>query len=300
MTSLTIAGALEESRRERQQSTPAPIRIAAAVELARLGYFVVPVLRSNKRPPFETGPGHATAATRDPEQIAAWFEANLWEIALVLHLSGHVAIDVDIKPPRQAQTIAWFRKLEAIAGGFVGRTASQRTPSGGWHYLFREPSGVDLRSQLAPTIELQRHILVVAPSCGRRWIRHPATGVLPFPEPLIPRARRRTGEPLSAHRRRQASSSQASIHGLIRTVESAYDGNRNRTLYWAACRLHEREHADTDESDLIFAAAASGLPLDEAIRTVESARRMVGNPYSGRSPEANPPIAGNDSREVRS
>jgi len=249
----------------------------AAVHLAALGFHVLPIVAGQKRPPFQTGPGHRDAATRDVETICRWFIQHAdWDVALVLHMSGHVAIDVDLKDGRKDQTIRWLQKFEAMAGGrFADQTACQVTPKGGWHYIFEAPEGVDLRSRLAPTIELQRHILVVAPSAGRRWINHPETGVAPFPQALVPRATRPAGEPLSAHHRARNTRSQKSIAGLIRTVEAALEGNRNSTLYWAACALLEQPHSETDMADLVFAATCSGLPLEEAIRTSESASRRM-------------------------
>jgi hypothetical protein len=72
------------------------------------------------------------------------------------------------------------------------------------------------------------------------------------------------------------------LAGLVRTVASAQVENRNKTLYWAACRV--RDHADRGEIDvgearaqLIAAAESTGLSEFEIERTIRSAldRRAV-------------------------
>lgn len=275
----TLAGALQDQSTQRFDVDPG-IAVAAAIELAAIGFHIVPIVPGLKRPPFKTGPGHAEAATRDPEQLAAWFEHGRWEIGLVLHLSGHIALDVDIRRETAAKTIATFTRLEALAypsepgsGRLAPRfgdvTATQVTPSRGWHFIFQLPdhvNGDDIRSRLAPHIELQRHILVVAPTRGRRWIRHPQHGIATFPSALLERAH----APRKPAQRGRVRGRRPSITGLLHTISTAGDGNRNRALYWAACRLAESAWAEGDPDQLVLAAVEAGLPIEEAIRTTEN------------------------------
>lgn len=278
VTVTTLTAALNDQA-DRYALDPG-ITIAAAIELAAIGFHIVPIVPGLKRPPFKTGPGHADAATRDSEQLAAWFETSRWEIGLVLHLSGHIAIDVDLRRETSTKTIVAFTRLEALAypphpdsGPFTRRfsdmTATQVTPKHGWHYIFQLPEGTDggtLRSQLAPNVELQRHILVVAPSRGRRWIRHPHQGIATFPDVLLDRAR----APRPPTRGLDRGTRRANITGLLHTITTAGPGNRNRALYWAACRLAESAWVEGDPDQLVVAAVESGLSMDEAIRTTES------------------------------
>lgn len=278
------------------------VTIAAACELAAIGFHIVPIMPGLKRPPFKTGPGHAEAATRDPEQLAAWFQRGHWEIGLVLHLSGHIAIDVDLHRETAAKTIAAFTRLEALAyppqpgsGPFNRRfgdeTATQVTPKRGWHYIFQLPEGTDggtLRSQLVPHVELQRHILVVAPSRGRRWTRHPHQGIAPFPDVLLERAR----APRPLARGLVPGARRPNLNGLLHTIRTAGEGNRNRALYWAACRLAESAWIEGDPDQLVVAAIESGLSADESFRTVENglhlseARSAYFDPSTGRASNA--------------
>jgi hypothetical protein len=67
-----------------------------------------------------------------------------------------------------------------------------------------------------------------------------------------------------------------SIAGLIRIVDTARAGNRNKALYWAACRLDENIDSKAAQS-LINAAVRAGLSEAEAIATVRSALRQGGD-----------------------
>jgi hypothetical protein len=72
-----------------------------------------------------------------------------------------------------------------------------------------------------------------------------------------------------------------SMLGLIRTVISAVDGERNSVTFWAACRVGEMVVAgDISESqaiaELVAAAGHVGLPQHEALRTIESGLKTAG------------------------
>jgi hypothetical protein len=63
------------------------------------------------------------------------------------------------------------------------------------------------------------------------------------------------------------------VAGLARAVESAPEGQRNTTLYWASCRVAEMDPADRDAAldVLMHAAGCAGLSAREVSRTIESA-----------------------------
>lgn len=68
------------------------------------------------------------------------------------------------------------------------------------------------------------------------------------------------------------------IEGIVRSVAAAANGNRNAALYWGSCRMAEliALHAidqETARSLLEDAAAAAGLPPNEAAATVRSGLR---------------------------
>jgi hypothetical protein len=65
------------------------------------------------------------------------------------------------------------------------------------------------------------------------------------------------------------------LRGLVRTVASASEGQRNSILFWASCRAGEalRDGKATEDfltSVLLEAAMHAGLPQREALRTIIS------------------------------
>jgi len=65
------------------------------------------------------------------------------------------------------------------------------------------------------------------------------------------------------------------LGGLVRTVNDATVGQRNAVLFWAGCRLAEREAGAADAAGgrelLREAALAAGLGEAEVERTLDSA-----------------------------
>jgi hypothetical protein len=73
------------------------------------------------------------------------------------------------------------------------------------------------------------------------------------------------------------------IAGLIRTVENATkEDNRNKALYWAACRVAESPDIDraAAAADLEQAAIRAGLSAKEAAATVRSGLRHQGGAHA--------------------
>jgi hypothetical protein len=64
------------------------------------------------------------------------------------------------------------------------------------------------------------------------------------------------------------------IRPLIDFVANATDGNRNNSLYWAACRLSEAGSlTPSAEAALLDAAIAAGMERQKALATIQSAAR---------------------------
>ena len=63
--------------------------------------------------------------------------------------------------------------------------------------------------------------------------------------------------------------------GLVAFVSRLEEGERNRGLFWAACRAVDEDHVETLD-DLVAAAIGTGLSKTEAARTVASAVRRAG------------------------
>lgn len=62
------------------------------------------------------------------------------------------------------------------------------------------------------------------------------------------------------------------VVGLVKFVESLQPGERDKGLFWAACRGYAD---DLDTAPLVTAAVKTGLPRDKAQSTVESAAKHI-------------------------
>jgi hypothetical protein len=72
---------------------------------------------------------------------------------------------------------------------------------------------------------------------------------------------------------------QADTTRLAGWVARLPEGNRNAGLFWAACRAVEAEQPGALDA-LASAAQAAGLPEQEIVRTIASARRSAGRERS--------------------
>jgi hypothetical protein len=91
-------------------------------------------------------------------------------------------------------------------------------------------------------------------------------GALPDPAVAVPRVPRPD--------RPVAGNTDAALDGLIRTVAEAPEGNRNASLYWAACRLRDDERTVNPRGGreaLRQAALSAGLGEHEVDATLSSA-----------------------------
>ncbi len=77
---------------------------------------------------------------------------------------------------------------------------------------------------------------------------------------------------------RPAVAASGRFGGLVHTVETAPEGQRNNILYWASCRVREMVTAGEVGADgatafLVSAAVAAGLPERDARKTIASGMR---------------------------
>jgi hypothetical protein len=131
--------------------------------------------------------------------------------------------------------------------------------------------GVDVRGDGGyiiwwPAIGLEVIDAALAPIPG--WIVDRLNPPPPAPSPKSPNpALPRTNE----HK----------LRGILRTILSSPEGERNARTFWAACRLAEMvaDHSLSRDTALrlaIDAAVHVGLSQSEAARTAESAFRTIG------------------------
>lgn len=249
---------------------------------ANCHYAVFPVGSSKlpTRPSKEGGKGFHDAS-QNPDEIQWLWER--WPGPLVGIATGAVSnlAVLDIDAPRHPEARAWWRQYHPH---LTSRT--YRTRSGGLHLYFRpegelrcsegkgELHGVDVRANGGYAI----HWASAGYEClaldgdfhGRisPWPAWLTKMIWPPPEPVPVRPRSTivfTG-----------SHDAAGVAGLLRTVRSAAEGQRNGKLNWAAFRMRDLidRGAISDtlaRQELVAAALDAGLPSAEAIRTITSA-----------------------------
>ncbi len=254
---------------------------AAARSLAAAGVPVFPCESDGKRPLTRRG---FLDATSDPEQVAQWWsrtpEAN---IGLATGApSGVVVVDVDVHGPVDGR-VAWRR---ASAAGLVdGAGLLVRTPTGGAHAYFPATSGTEQRSWQAANAGVDFRgdggYIIAPPS--RRTIdsilrRYEITDLAAHSIGPVDAARLRDFlDPRPAPPRRNDGSVVAvDAERLASWVASRSEGERNRGLFWAACRLAENGTPPSDVLDVLGPAAAqAGLSEREITTTVRSAYRAT-------------------------
>ena len=254
---------------------------AAARSLAAAGVPVFPCESDGKRPLTRRG---FLDATSDPEQVAQWWsrtpEAN---IGLATGApSGVVVVDVDVHGPVDGR-VAWRR---ASSEGLVdGAGLLVRTPTGGAHTYFPATSGTEQRSWQAANAGVDFRgdggYIIAPPS--RRTIdsilrRYEITDLAAHSIGPVDAARLRDFlDPRPAPPRRNDGSVVAvDAERLASWVASRSEGERNRGLFWAACRLAENGTPPSDVLDVLGPAAAqAGLSEREITTTVRSAYRAT-------------------------
>lgn len=267
-----------------------PARAAARFAAARVPVF--PCAPSQKRPLTPRG---FHDATTDPAQVAAWWRR--WPTANLGMPTGAVSgvevVDVDYKPGGSG----FARFGDARAAGLVpGWLALVRTPSGGMHAYF--PADPD-RSQ--PSWQAARaHVdfrgdggyVVIPPSTvttgdGVRGSYTLLAPSAPKAGPVDAAALRDFLDPRPQHRAWQGGASRVLDAGrLAGWVAALGEGERNRGLFWAACRLAEAGVAPGDAwASLAPAAEHAGLGVRETSATIRSAYRTT-HPMSSRERSA--------------
>lgn len=255
----------------------------AAAAYAAAGLAVLPCVPRGKRPLTRHG---LSEASSDLERIASWWarwpEAN---IGLATgRPGGFDVLDVDVRPSGSG-----FAALaRARTAGLVeGWAAVVRSPSGGLHLYFpcdgdRVQSSWALAAAHVDLLAAGRYV-IAAPSQastgeGRRR-GYTVIASASEARPLDGAALRELLAPAPRRGRRQSGALGGELSGqrLAGWLACQPEGNRNRALYWAACRQAEAGIAQERARDLLGAAAArAGLGEREIEATVASAFRTLG------------------------
>lgn len=186
--------------------------------------------------------------------------------------SGLAVLDIDRK---HREAIDWWR-----ANRHRLATRTHRTRGGGVHYLFHSVDAALRNSESARV----RGVDVRA--AGGYLIWWPAAGLpvlldvplAPWPAWLTKEVQRVKQRPVSQWR---GEPRPGAIAGLTRFVLRAQEGERNRCVFWAACRAGELVRTGKLNSGLavallVDAAVSAGLPAGEARATVRSGLRTGG------------------------
>lgn len=148
--------------------------LRAALDLARRGIPVFPVVPGEKRPLIQGG---RNAASLNPDRVREWWEGSP-RAGIGVPTgpeSGWAVLDID-RDARGADTM-----LDLVARhGRPPDTARQRTRSGGWHLIFRypPPDVGEVRSRaghLGAGIDTRGRggYVIVAPTPGYTWLAPP-------------------------------------------------------------------------------------------------------------------------------
>ena len=267
-----------------------PLPRAAGV-LAASGLPVFPCVPGGKRP--LTPHGFHDAST-DPRQVASWWRR--WPTANIGlptgSASGVEVVDVDRKGSGTGFPAFERARRAGMADGWV---ALVRTPSGGAHFYYpADPARPQSSWQAAPArIDFRGEggYVIVPPSvvvtddlrAGYALIGEPHHAVAPVDATAL----RNLIDPHPA-------SSMPRALGVIRDgdaerlavwVAARGEGERNRGLFWAACRLAEAGVSPVVALDSLGPAAENaGLPPREVAVTIHSAyRAALATPAGGGS-----------------
>lgn len=269
---------------------------AAARKYADAGVPVFPCVAGGKRPLTAHGFHDASA---DPARVTRWWAR--WPNANIGMPTGSVSgvevVDVDVHG-----VIRGFTAFErARAEGLIDRWAALvRTPSGGVHAYYPahpelvQPSwqvpsaGVDFRGTggyvvVPPSVVTEGESPYALVATGKRE-----------PAPVDARALRDFLEP---HRmwapalvRGIGLRTGIDVERIARWIATRDEGERNRGLFWASCRLAESGFAPESIGAVLGPAAErAGLPAPEVAATIRSAYRTASTSAASPSPRVDEP-----------
>lgn len=273
-TALPDAGAFTSASR-------LPLSLAAA-EYAAAGLAVFPCAPGAKRPLTRHG---FTEASSDPERVAGWWRR--WPDANVGLPTGRPGgfdvLDIDVHPAGSG--FAALRRARQ-AGLVDGWAVLVRSPSGGVHLYFPVDPEHAQRSWALPRAHVDLRGLggyVIAPPSqvvtdegARRGYRMIAAG--DSRRPIEAHELRRLLDPPRSRPPARPGVAWCGRSGerLGAWLAGQQEGNRNRALFWAACRQAEAGVPEDEARDVLGSAAArTGLGEREIDTTLASAYRTL-------------------------
>lgn len=133
-----------------------------AIELAKQGYAVYPLIENTKKPP--KGVAGYKAATIDQGTIFTWFEKHpAYNLGLQLDSSDLLVVDVDMHDPTKNgrnSLVQLFKQGQTLPSD----TYIEGTANGGLHYFLKYAGAKVRKVDVWPGIDLLSDFTVIAPS----------------------------------------------------------------------------------------------------------------------------------------
>lgn len=277
-----------------------PTLADAAQRYATLGVPVFPCAQGGKQPLTPNGFHDATA---NPRIVHAWWqrhpEAN---IGLPTGRAiGVVVVDVDLHAGGSGFAGFERARAEGLAGGWGWLV---RTPSGGIHAYYPGQRNREQRSWQVPSAHVDFRGdggYVIAPP-SRIEVEgttrtYEVIAVTTQPTTSVDATKLRSflepRRPAPAFPPPGFPANGCCPEALARTVAHTAEGGRNRTLFWASCRMVEDGLTRDDAlAYLMPAAQHAGLGDREIETTVASAFRIASRLGPGSRPGPTRPIEG--------
>jgi Bifunctional DNA primase/polymerase, N-terminal len=254
--------------------------LSAARTLGGMGYACFPC-RADKTPATRNGFKAAVKELRAIEDLWHRYPGELVGVATGA-MSDASVVDIDAKHNTVRQW--WTEHRDRLLPARV-----HRTRSGGLHVVYRHRPGLNCStSRIAHGIDVRADggYIIWWPAAGLPVLAD--AGLKPWPNWLVVEAPAAALPPPSISRRAIAARGdlRPTLHralGLVRTVATAAEGERNRLLFWAACRARDMVTEDELDHDagvqvleaLREAAGDCGLTQREIDRTITSAMRAA-------------------------
>jgi hypothetical protein len=239
---------------------------AAAVEAAQRGWAVFPCRPGDKRPAVADWEGRVCS---DPDRVARYWPSGHHNVGIACGPSRLVVIDLDTHGPLpedwRLPGVHDGRDVLALLAEWAGQqwpvTYTVMTPTGGMHLYYAAPGGQGVRNsagKVGPAVDVRGgggYVLAAGSvlderaypgnSGCRELVRAGCayevaddSDPVPLPGWLASLAADTEPAPCPGTRPHAAPAG-ARMQGLLNTVRSGKEGDRNGPLYWASRRAAE-------------------------------------------------------------
>lgn len=264
--------------------------------------------------------GWEPRATTDPDRIRRAWSSRPYGIGVACGPSGLLVVDLDQRKPGREPPPEW--RLDGVNEGsdvlavladragqpFPGDTYAVRTGRGGTHLYFAGPAGVHLGNTagdrgglgwLVDTRGAGGYVVAAGSTVdGRRYDMLADCDPAALPDWLIARlaatTRVPTPQPVLAADDRLRAYVRAAMAGEVARVAAAVEGNRNHTLFIAACALGQLVAGGALSAELVAAElhqAAAGIGLQPAETTATIRSGLRAGARTPRRPDATRVVA---------